>query len=890
MTCKEQLSLLAIQNDSPAPIGLVASNGVLGRVTLNWIHYPGAERYSVYRDGFIIATNIIDNAFTDDTAEPNVTYSYQVQALVGSCGSNLSESAEGTMDPGGYTFYSTFIAVDTQPIRFYIQPGDCEVDWGDGTWVHYGSTIVEGSPVQQDGICRIRSQFYDWQQPGPAKIRFYPADSANGHPNDYKEIVITYGDSLVTAEEMCQGLQSLETFYWLGTCKAINFDKTWSNCRVLTEHNFDKMDFSNSKSFDYTWENCRALTEFPVIDVSSAEILKETWFGCAGLTSFPEIDISHITDLNATWAVCAGLTSFPYLDTSNVEVFYNTWRSCSGIQKFPLLNFTKAKNIMRAWKGCILLDEYIQVNREVGQLTLQNVEVFSSAWSGCKNFVDFPVINVSKGKRFEYTWYDTGIIEFPDLSFYNGTNFQATFANNKNITAMTSDIGLSSNGFFRYTFYGCESLECITGIDTTGVDFNDPLAVDNMFGGCETLFRPNEEERNQLTTSPGLDWSNDADCPIDIRLYAEIEVVDTNIPIKLSVSDPFSCTNNGITTDYPAGEHTITPSGGDPIIILDSLEEVEDVHFSSDEQDKNDNYKRIDLVGKQLQDLSSFCKDLTNLESIEMVVSDSLNNLSYAFEGCVSLTSLDINGETFNVLDWSGFLKDCTSFIDIPELDVQGGTNFTQMFKGCISVKHLGSYDTQNCLDGFDEMFMNCSALVCLSEINTQGITRPVVDMFTGCGMLLAPEQTEQDEITQTGLHWINADSCPDTVPYPPQNFEASNNRWDGVNCTWNAPGTGSPITENYHIYRDDTEIASVEGTVFEYLDTTALDGIVYNYYVTASNSDGEGKKSNIDQGSLIIPDYDQDISFGPSNMNDFTHLYKSHITDDGELSSDYKC
>ena len=325
----------------------------------------------------------------------------------------------------------------------------------------------------------------------------------------------------------------------------------------------------------------------------------------------------------------------------------------------------------------------------------------------------------------------------------------------------------------------------------------------------------------------------------------------------------------------------------DPFIVIESIEQVDDLYFSTSDQGANDNYKSILLISEHLQDLSSFCQNLTNLEMVECGFPATLTNLSNAFSDCSSLTSLIIEGTTSNVQDWSGLVKSCSSLTNVSELDVSGGTNFTEMFKDCSSINHLGSFDTQSASDGFDMMFMGCPVLECFNEINTQGITRPVVDMFTGCDLLQAPDPSEQEVIADSGYHWVNTDNCPSGVPYPPTNVTASNNRWDGVLVQWETPITGA---DYYNIYRDSTVINTVNDPTLEYLDTTAQEGVVYIYYVTAGNDEGESNTSNTAQGNIIIPEYDQDLGFTSSNMNDFQHLYKTYVTDPGELSGGTKC
>ena len=87
--------------------------------------------------------------------------------------------------------------------------------------------------------------------------------------------------------------------------------------------------------------------------------------------------------------------------------------------------------------------------------------------------------------------------------------------------------------------------------------------------------------------------------------------------------------------------------------------------------------------------------------------------------------------------------------------------------------------------------------------------------------------------------------ATPLSVPSPPQNLNASSGS-GYVNLTWIAPANnGGTAIIKYNIYRNGTQIANVSSNQLWYNDTSVINGVQYNYYVTAINSVGESEPSN---------------------------------------------
>jgi len=88
--CDTLTSDCRFRNDGPAPSFLNASDTLKGRISINWGELPDADRYTLFRDQKVLATDIQTNWYEDLDVETDREYVYEVMGLQGPCGSELS--------------------------------------------------------------------------------------------------------------------------------------------------------------------------------------------------------------------------------------------------------------------------------------------------------------------------------------------------------------------------------------------------------------------------------------------------------------------------------------------------------------------------------------------------------------------------------------------------------------------------------------------------------------------------------------------------------------------------------------------------------------------------------------------------------------------------------
>ena len=135
---------------------------------------------------------------------------------------------------------------------------------------------------------------------------------------------------------------------------------------------------------------------------------------------------------------------------------------------------------------------------------------------------------------------------------------------------------------------------------------------------------------------------------------------------------------------------------------------------------------------------SRYLSNMTAIEGLENLNTSNVTDMSFMFNGCKSLTSLDLSSfNTAKVTDMSGMFSDCSSLtsLDLNPLNTSNVTDMSFMFNGCSALTSLdlSPLNTSNVTD-MRGMFFFCDDLpsLDLSSFNTDKVTS-MRNMFSGC-------------------------------------------------------------------------------------------------------------------------------------------------------------
>ena len=144
------------------------------------------------------------------------------------------------------------------------------------------------------------------------------------------------------------------------------------------------------------------------------------------------------------------------------------------------------------------------------------------------------------------------------------------------------------------------------------------------------------------------------------------------------------------------------------------------------------------IANKDCSHMFDYCEDLENINGLHNLDTSNVLNMSYMFNGCRSLTSLDLSSfVTSNVTNMQGMFSNCESLhkLNLSFFDTSNVTDMSHIFECCYNLNNLNisSFDTRN-VEEMDWMFYQCKSIVSLdlSNFDTSKVSS-MIAMFYSC-------------------------------------------------------------------------------------------------------------------------------------------------------------
>lgn len=207
------------------------------------------------------------------------------------------------------------------------------------------------------------------------------------------------------------------------------------------------------------------------------------------------------------------------IDSTGVTDFYGMFCRCINLTTVPLIDTSKGKRFDEMFAECENLIT-------IPQLDTSNGTEFYGLFYGCKSLTTAPLIDTSNGGNFS-SMFDgcSKLTTISQLDTSNGTSFSYMFRNCVNLTTIPQ-LDTSKGVFFRGMFEGCSDILSGASATIPQLDTSNGYDFSYMFNGCLTL-----------KTIPPLDTSSGANFSY---MFGGCNYLKTIPPLDLSKGNNFS--------------------------------------------------------------------------------------------------------------------------------------------------------------------------------------------------------------------------------------------------------------------------------------------------------------------------------------------------------------
>ena len=385
------------------------------------------------------------------------------------------------------------------------------------------------------------------------------------------------------------------------------------------------------------------------------------------------------------------------------------------IEGIENLNTEKVTNMYAMFKGCESLAKI-----DLSSLDTQNVTDMAWMFNACKSLTELDLSNFNtKNVKDMYAMFaicnNLTTLKLSNFDTQNVTNMGGMFSECKNLTELDlSSFNTKKVTDMFYMFQGCSNLATIYVSDkfvTTRL-----VSGSDIFKGCEKLVGAVAYDSSKT----GRAMAN-----YDTGYFTDITTVGK--PVSYAVLDK----ETGTLTfrhdkERPAGAYLMNKGTNKPGWFVEG---------NPKEINKN-NIKKVvfDASFAEARPTSCYwwfsgCNELTTLEGIENLNTENATNVYARFNGCSSLTELNVaNFNTQNVADMSFMFYGCGNLtkVDVSNFDTQNATSIKAMFYECTNIAelNLSKFNTQKMTD-MSFAFYKCNSLTALdvSNFDTKEVT-----------------------------------------------------------------------------------------------------------------------------------------------------------------------
>ena len=523
-----------------------------------------------------------------------------------------------------------------------------------------------------------------------------------------------------------------------------------------------------------------------------------------------------------------------------------------------------------------------------------------NAFTNVTSFTGLNKLDTSNVTNMQTMFNNLDNIQTLDLSSFNTskvTNFYSIFGGNDKLTTLNlTGWDTSAAKDMGQMFYSCSAL---TALDLSGFDTSNVTNMSYMFNGCRKLksvtlgkdfkfvgtdgYLPTPSS-TYISGADGKWYDSDTrtgytprglasvtrNAPVtyvavkpgpmlaerrswykstkvtDKRLFKTIAIINSGEPSGTIVEQwNADVDNSGSIKAYitgSSGSYTLTIAGDGSGSIMANPDS--NYAFSNTGVVSFSNVTSFTgtklLNTSRVTDMSYMFDDCSALTSLDVSGFDTsrVTDMSYMFSGCSKLTSLDVSGfDTSKVADMRGTFYDCTQLksLDVSGFDTSSVTDMYRMFYDCSALTSLdlSGFDTSS-VTTMSSMFGWCKALTSLdlSGFDTSSV-KEMYGMFYMCSALTSLDVSGFDTSKITNMRAMFS-NCSALTSLDLSGFDTSK------------------VTTMDNMFRDCTKLKSVTlGKAFKFVGTNGYLPTPSSTYITGA----DGKWYDTNTGTGYTPE-----------------------------------
>ncbi len=467
---------------------------------------------------------------------------------------------------------------------------------------------------------------------------------------------------------------------------------------VFDESVSDALPTSTASWFS-SFSQLNAIEGINHLNTSEVTDMHNMFFACHNLQNLDlrTFNTEKVTDMGSMFYGCSSLSQLDLRSfvTYNVTDMSAMFDGCTALQTISLgddFNTANVTTMLAMFRGCTAL---YNISR-ISEFFVEKITTTYGMFDGCASLV---YLDLSNWQTFALTETESMFADCSSL-----------------VTLDLSHIDMSKVTNASKMFYGCTALTYLV-IDDDWSKLSNLNSSYNIFMDCTSLVGGKGTKYDHLKVdntyarTDGGEEDKGYFCTKRPQLYA----VATDGDTKLTFYFDAQRDERGGKIEWDSYSYTCQSIDFDP-----SVANARPINtrswFGSFEQLKEINHL-----------------DYLNTEAVE--------DMSYMFAWCLSLTSLDLsNLKTRNVREMEGMFIDCENLetVMLYNFDTRNVTNMSYMFKDCNSLRtlDLSNFRTGNA-ESMQSMFSNCASLtsISLTNFDTRNV-KNMSGMFANCTMI----------------------------------------------------------------------------------------------------------------------------------------------------------